>query len=122
MNYEFEKVLNGIAKYINNEIFPGMNQLQEFAARVVVGRILNNEKNIKNMIVNNGFIKTFGIVDEEGMIELESLMHDIKREIARQEKITFDVPMLGKMTFSHADVDALYYAITGEELEDREDY
>lgn len=122
MNYEFEKVLNGIAKYINNEIFPGMNQLQQFAARVVVGRILNNEKNIKNMIVNNGFIKTFGIVDEEGLIELESLMHDIKREISRQEKITFEVPMFGKMTFSPADVDALYYNITGEELEDREDY
>lgn len=122
MNYEFEKVLNGIAKYINNEIYPGMNQLQEFAARVVVGRILNNEKNIKNMILNNGFIKTFGIVDEEGLIELESLMHDIKREIARQEKITFDVPMFGKMTFGPADVDALYYTITGEELEGREDY
>jgi hypothetical protein len=122
MNYEFEKVLNGIAKYINNEIYPGMNQLQKFAARVVVGRILNNEKNIKNMIVNNGFIKTFGIVDEKGMIELESLMHDIKREIAREEKITFDVPMFGKMTFSPEDVDALYYTITGEELEDREDY
>lgn len=122
MNYEFEKVINGIAKYINNEIYPGMNQLQEFAARVVVGRILNNEKNIKNMILNNGFIKTFGIVDEEGLIELESLMHDIKREIARQEKITFEVPMFGKMTFGPADVDALYYTITGEELEDREDY
>ena len=122
MNYEFEKVLNGIAKYINNEIFPGMNQLQQFAARVALGRILNNEKNIKNMIVNNGFIKTFGIVDEEGMIELESLMHDVKREIARQEKITFDVPMFGKMTFSPTDVDAVYYTITGEELEDREDY
>ena len=39
MNYEFEKVINGIAKYINNEIYPGMNQLQEFAARVAVSLI-----------------------------------------------------------------------------------
>ena len=120
MNYEFEKVLHGIAKYIDKEIIPGMNELQEFSARVIIGRVLYNGKNIKEMLVNNGYVKTFGIVDENGLIELESLAHDIKREIARQEKITFSVPMFGKMTFSPSDVDTLYYTITGEEL-DNED-
>lgn len=116
MNYEFEKVLHGIAKYIDKEIIPGMNAVQEFSARVIIGRIMHNGKALKELLVNNGFIKTFGIVDEHGLIELKPIAHDIKREIARQEKITFDVPMFGKMTFSPSDVDTLYYTITGEEL------
>lgn len=116
MNYEFNKVLYGIVKYIDKEIIPGMNEIQEFSARVIVGRVLHNEKNIKEMLINNGYVKTFGIVDENGLIELEFLARDIKREIARQEKITFSVPMFGKMTFTPSDVDTLYYMITGEEL------
>ena len=121
MNYEFNKVLHGIVKYIDKEIIPGMNEIQEFSARVIIGRVLHNEKNIEEMLINNGYVKTFGIVDEHGLIELESLACDVKREIARQEKITFSVPMFGKMTFSPSDVDALYYIITGDELEDEED-
>lgn len=116
MKYEFEKVIDGMSKYINDEIYSGMNDLQEFAARVMVGRIINNQENVKEMLINNGFIRTFGIVDAEGMVDVESLANDIKREIARKEKITFNVPMFGRMTFKPSDVDMLYQNITGEEL------
>lgn len=116
MKYEFEKVIDGMSRYINNEIYEGMNDLQEFAARVIVGRIINNQENVKEMLINNGFIRTFGIIDDEGMVDVYSLANDIKREISRQEKISFNVPMFGKMTFKPCDVDALYYSITGEEL------
>ena len=64
--------------------------------------------------MNNGFIRTFGIIDSEGNIDVEGLAHDIKREIARKEKITLSIPMFGKMTFRPEDVDDLYKKITGE--------
>jgi hypothetical protein len=120
MKYEFEKVIDGLSKYINDEIYAGMNDLQEFAARVMVGRIINNRENVKEMLINNGFIRTFGIVDAEGMVDVESLANDIKKEIARKEKITFNVPMFGRMTFKPSDVDMLYKDITGEELTNNE--
>lgn len=120
MKYEFEKVIDGLSKYINDEIYAGMNDLQEFAARVMVGRIINNRDNVKEMLINNGFIRTFGVIDTEGMVDVDSLAADIKREIARKEKITFNVPMFGKMTFKPSDVDMLYKDITGEELTNNE--
>lgn len=120
MKYEFEKVIDGLSKYINDEIYAGMNDLQEFAARVMVGRIINNRENVKEMLINNGFIRTFGVIDTEGMVDVDSLAADIKREIARKEKITFNVPMFGKMTFKPSDVDMLYRDITGEELTNNE--
>jgi hypothetical protein len=120
MKYEFEKVIDGLSKYINDEIYAGMNDLQEFAARVMVGRIINNRENVKEILINNGFIRTFGIIDAEGMVDVESLANDIKREIARKEKITFNVPMFGRMTFKPSDVDMLYKDITGEELTNNE--
>ena len=116
MKYEFEKVIDGMSKYINDEIYAGMNDLQEFAARVIVGRIINNQENVKEMLINNGFIRTFGIIDTEGMVDVDSIANDIKREISRKEKITFNIPMFGRMTFKPTDVDMLYRHITGEEM------
>jgi hypothetical protein len=118
MKYEFEKVIEGISKYINDEIYAGMNDLQEFTARVFIGRFLNNQDNIKDMLLNNGFIKTFGIIDSNGMVDVKALITDVKRELARKGKVTFDIPWFGKYTFTPSDADVLCYAITGEELKD----
>lgn len=120
MKYEFEKVIDGISKYIDGEIYPNMNDLQEFTARVLIGRLIGNEAELKESLVNNGFIRTFGIVDNDGMIDVDTLVKDIKREIKRQEKITFSIPMFGKMTFTPSDADVLYKTITGEELKENE--
>ena len=112
MKYKFETVIDGIAKYVNKEIYSNMNELQEFIARVFIGRFLSSEDQMKALVVNNGFLRTFGVVDSDGMIELEPLMRDIKREIERKEKLTIDIPMFGKMSFVPSDVDELYAVIT----------
>lgn len=116
MKHEFEKVINGISRYMNDVIYSGMNDWQEFAARVMVGRILENPNNLKETLTSNGFIKSFGIIDNDGYVDVAALAKDIKREITRKEKISFTIPIFGKYTFTPADVDALYTAITGEDL------
>ena len=120
MKYEFNQVVDGLVKYINKYILPGMNQLQDFGARVMIGRFISNSENVKTMLINNGFIRTFGIIDAEG-VEVEALLTDIKKEIARQGKISFDVPLFGKMTFEPGDVDVLYQIITEKEINKNED-
>lgn len=122
MKYKFEQVLDGLASYIDEHIYAGMNDLQEFAARVIVGRVLNNGAAVKESLINNGFIRTFAIIDNDGMIDVCSLAKDIQREISKKEKITFNIPMFGKMTFNASDVDVIYKSITGEELENSESY
>lgn len=115
MLYKFETVINGIAKYIDSEIYSGMSDTQEFVARIIVGRVLDNESEIKNTLSNNGLLRTFGVIDSEGMIDVYTLAKDIKREIERKGKISFSIPMFGKLTFESSDVNVLYRYITGEE-------
>lgn len=116
MKHEFEKVMFGIAKYIDKEVYPAMNDLQEFAARILIGRILNNQQAVKAALMNNGFIRTFGVIDSEGMIDVDELAKEIKNELSKKEKITFNIPMFGKLTFKPSDVDSMYYSITGKEM------
>ena len=115
MKYEFEKVIDGISKYINNNnLYSKMNDLQETIARFAVGRVITNQATIKEVLVNNGFIRTFDIIDRDGMVDVDALASDIKREISRKEKITIDIPVIGKLTFVPADVDTLRNTIVEE--------
>ncbi len=120
MRYEFNRVIDGISRYIDAEIYSRMNDLQEFAARVLIGRFISNEETVKESLVNNGFIRTFGIIDADGMVDVITLAKDIKREIARKGKISFSIPMFGTMSFVPEDVDAIFRYITGEELQNYE--
>lgn len=107
----FEKVLDGIARYIDKEIYTGMNDWQEVMARIAVSRVFDNREHLKNRLVNNGVIRTFGVIDEEGMVDVDGLAADLKKQIEQKGKITVSLPMFGKLTFKAEDVDNLYRTI-----------
>lgn len=108
---EFEKVLNGIIKYLNNEIYSNMNDWQEMLARIAVSRIIGNSENLKEMLITNPFIKTFAIIDEDGMIDVDGLMRDIKSQLQEKGKISITIPVIGKFTFSMNDAEILHNMI-----------
>ena len=110
----FEKVINGILRYINNEIYPGMNDWQEVFARIAISRLLGNTDELKTALMNNAFAKTFGLIDAEGNVDVEQLMHDLRTQIERKGSITIAIPMFGKLTFKTEDVDKLHYTILEE--------
>ena len=116
MKYTFEKVVDGLSRYIDAELYPHMNDLQEFMARVLVGRFLSNESGIKESLVANGFLRTFGVLDGDGMVDVDALIRDIKRELIRKKQVSFSIPMFGRMTFSPEDADKIHKLIVGEEL------
>lgn len=103
----FEKVIDGILRYLDREIFCNMNDWQEFMARIIVGRITENADAVKEYLTQNGFVRTLGIFDSDGNMEIDSMLHDIKREIERKGSLQIDIPLIGKMTFKPADVDML---------------
>ena len=111
---EFEKVLNGIMKYLNNEIYGNMTEWQEMLARIAVSRMIGNGENFKKSLMQNPFMRTFAIIDSEGNIDLDGLIRDIKSQIEQKEKISFSIPVFGKFTFTASDVDKLHRTILGE--------
>lgn len=112
---QFEKVLHGIMKYINKEIAPSLNDWQSMLMRVAMARILGNKENIKKMLTENPFIKTFAIIDADGDVDVSGLMKDIKGEIEYSGgNFEFTLPLFGTFNFSAADVDRLHAIINME--------
>lgn len=107
MTYRFEKVIDGLSKYIDREIYGGMTDMQELVARVFVGRIINNTEGVKKALIDNGYLRTFGIIGEDGSVDIDTLAKDVKREIERKEKLVVSIPMFGRLTFTPNDVDVI---------------
>jgi hypothetical protein len=114
MNYKFESVVDGLYRYIDHEIMTGMNDLQEIVARIAIGRVAENQETIKKSLMNNGVIRSFGIMDTDGCVDVENLAKDLKREIERKGKVSVSIPMIGKLTFNAQDIDTIKQYITGE--------
>ena len=114
MKVSFNRVLDGTAKYIDEFILPGMNDWQELAARIAIGRVFNNKDALRAYVVNNGYIRSFALIDDEGNIDIDQLAADIKREIERKGKLEVDLKLFGKLRFSPTDVNTLKRMITQE--------
>lgn len=105
---DFDRVLDGIIRYLNREVFKGLNDWQDIMARVAVGRMLGNREGLKRSLMGNGFLQTLGIVDSRGMVDVEGLADDLRNEIRRKGKLVIKIPLLGTFTFTESDVDTLY--------------
>ena len=108
---QYERVVDGVLRYLDREVFPNMNDWQEMLARIAVSRIAGNTE-LKTQLTNNPFVRTFAIIDTEGNVDVDGLMRDIKEQIRAKNKLDISIPMFGKFTFREDDVDKLHRAIT----------
>lgn len=109
----FEQVLDGLARYLNKNFYPNLDDFREVVARIAVGRILQNPENLKQSLSGNGIIRTFAIMNSDGDIDLEPIMRDLKREIEKKGKMSVDIPLFGKVSFTADDISEIYREITG---------
>lgn len=107
-----DRVLNGVVKYMDREILSSMNDWQEFLARLAMARLLGN-KNLETMLLDNPYVKTFAIIDENGNVDVDGLHRDFKTLIQSKGKIEIALPLFGTYTFNESDVDTLFNCIRG---------
>ena len=107
MAVSFEKILDGAVKFINAEIAPGMNDWQEIAARIAIGRIYDRNDALQAQLAANGLVRAFGVMDSEGNVDADRLLSEIRKEFERKKKLQLSVPGFGKFIFTPEDVDKL---------------
>ena len=105
-----EQIQNGIADYIDTEIVAKMSGWQKWAVGTAAAVILQRVPEIVEQAQNNPLIKAMGVVDSDGMVDLDILHKELKAQ-AHTGPITTSIPMIGPIKFSEEDVDKLYTLI-----------
>ena len=111
--YDYNKVINGIAKYIDVEIVEKIQGWKKWVIGSGIGMALSNSTEIFNRLKGNEFVKTFNIIDKNDKINVDMIYKEMKKQ-AKKSSATFDVPMLGAVTLNEHDVDKIYEFIKSE--------
>ena len=101
------QIQNGIVKYLDSEITPKINGWQKWVFGALASTALAKTTNIFNALKQNEFVKMLEIIDENDMIDIDTLYREFFKQ-AQKGPVTFDVPMVGALTLNTADVEKIY--------------
>lgn len=111
---KFERVVDGVARYIDGELYSAFNDWQEVIVRMAVGRVLGNKELLKQRIVENPLLMSFVMIDNEGEMDADMFLADLKKAISGKGGLKVSIPLFGSMKFTESDVDRLRQYIMGE--------
>lgn len=103
----FNKVMDAIVKFAEAEIFPGMTELQEIAARVGVSWLFDSADAALDLLASNKIAIAFGFIDSNKNIDAVRALKYIRTQIQRKQKLQITIPILGKFSFVPEDVDKI---------------
>lgn len=104
---KLERVIDGVVKYVDGEIYGSMNDWQEIMARMAVGRILGNKELLKQKIMENPLLMSFVMLDADGEMDVDKFLADLKGVIAQKGGLRISIPLFGNLKFVETDVDRL---------------
>ena len=106
----YNQVVNGMAKYIDQEIINKIQGWQRWALGAGAGIMMNKGTNIFNAFKAHPVVKMLEVIDDNDMIDIDTIYTEIRKQ-AEKGSATFDAPMIGTITLTKDDVDKLYRLI-----------
>lgn len=108
--YHYDRVMKGIASYIDDEILIKINGWQRWIVGAGLGISLDKMHNVYKTLKENPMVAALGIIDEHDNMDVELLYKHLKKQ-AQKGPITVDIPLVGTFTLDESDVDKLYSRI-----------
>lgn len=102
-----DKVMDAVFKFAEEEIFPGMREIQEVAARSAAAWMFDSADAALDLIAQNKVARAFGFVDANKNIDALRALKYLRAQLERKQKITVTVPILGTFTFVPQDLDKI---------------
>ena len=110
--YSQEQVIGGIVLFIKGELLPILPDY----AKVIGGAALLKNANKLPQILNSKAVKTIGLIEEDGMIDVDIWAQNIKNAMRDYSggKLEITIPMLAPIKITEGDIDTLKRYIKGE--------
>nr|DAE98798.1 MAG TPA: hypothetical protein [Caudoviricetes sp.] len=102
----------GIERYLDTEILAKIPGWQKWVLGAAASRMLSRSGEIFNTLKSNPVVSAMGIIDEQDQIDIDAVYQEFAAQ-AQRGAVTFDVPFVGALTLTTADVDKLYRYIIG---------
>lgn len=105
MKYTADQIMRGLMNYADVEILNKLPMSGKWIMGAMFSLASTKLNNIVNAFRENTLVKMLGVVDEDGMIDIDDLLVAMKDSANKYGNITLEVPMVGNLTFSSYDLD-----------------
>lgn len=111
------KIQTGLAKYIDNEFLPHIEEdgVKRMLVGAAAGIAIKRTSRIIDELKHNKVVKMLGIVDESGLVDIDILREELSKNMP-DGGIRIDIPAVGTLTFNKDDIDKLYSYMTATEV------
>lgn len=107
MKVDSTKLINGLVNYTDQEVINNLPTVGKWLVGAGVGITTSKIDGIVNALNENPMAKMMGIIDEDGMFDIDLIIDNLKQSANRYGKMTVQVPLVGRLTFSESDIDTL---------------
>ena len=98
------KVIDGLSRYIDKHIFADMNGLQQVGYLTLLESLKAGPETLSDFLSKNIFIRMLISSDKDGDINVERIITGLRKVVAKNGKVVFDIPMYGSFTLTNEDI------------------
>lgn len=108
-----QQLLEGLARYIDGEFVGKLQGLRKWAVALASAPLVLEAGNMIER--NRAMLASAGYLTEDGMVDLDRLFGDAMAIAQRTGSVTEHIPMVGDVTFTASDIEALRGCIAQQE-------
>lgn len=109
---EIARIKDGVMIYAQRHMMPLLDSKGQFMLGVGLGLISQRVETIVASLAGNEMIKALGIINGD-QVDWDTLYMAALDQIKRQGKLTWDIPLIGRLSFDEGDLRDLHMCITG---------
>lgn len=115
-----KKVIDAFFGYLEKNMVPGMNALQEIAFYSVKEAIDEEADGFIDTIKNKPLVRAMAAIDKEGDVDVDKLANRIRKGLESKGILEIDIPLYGPVRFVPEDIDNILGEL--KEVERNEGY
>ena len=97
------QIKNGVMTYAQQHMMPAMDSKGQFLLGMGLGAAMRKADSLFSGIAGNSLLEAAGYV-KDGQVDLDTLYSDAVSQMKRQGQLVWDVPLLGRLTFTEQDL------------------
>lgn len=100
-------ISKGMVNFVDSELLPKIPGLQKWIVGTVAGIVGKKADAIIENLSQNPLMKTLGIVDDNGNIDIEVIYNELSKQASKSPAV-LSIPMVGDIKLYADDVESLY--------------
>jgi hypothetical protein len=113
MKVTLNQIKQGFARYIDAEFTSKLQGFKKWVVPLGAAAIITSKLDSLMTESNIEMLKSIGYVSDDGLFDVDKIFSDFIAIARAQGSVTENLPMLGDVTFSEKDIEALRRYIAG---------